>query len=119
MLKIRKKQTRLFDEIALETFENDMFRHLKINFAREVNEKNDQEIVDLIRSGILQAEKYEVITVTDVRRYLECMVMLRPDFDKSAQTAWAGEILNQPETSGTRKMDLIEENLNLIAMEAV
>jgi hypothetical protein len=117
MLKIRKRQLRMFDELALEAFEDEMFRHLRTNFARETEDKTDAGLRELIRHGIERAESYEVVTVTDVQRYLECMIVLSPDFDESGKTSWAGETLRRTDLGGTAKMDLIEENLNLKAME--
>jgi hypothetical protein len=45
------------------------------------------------------------------------MIVLSPDFDESGKTSWAGETLRRTDLGGTAKMDLIEENLNLKAME--
>jgi hypothetical protein len=119
MFIIRKEQMRVFDDYAYKQFVDDMVVHLRTHYSKQIAEMTETDLRQMIEEGIERAEKYDVVTVTDVERFLGCMVMLGQNFDNDPETAWAGDILRNENMSGTFKMDTIDEHLNFSSMERV
>ena len=109
MLTVRREQMDALSRYSLEQFEAAMLRHLRARFPEQTVGRLDPELRKLIKEGISQAAVYGITLENDVRRYLECVVLYGPDFDRNPETAWAGEILRSDDLDGTEKIDRIDE----------
>ncbi len=108
MLVIRDDQIEAFDESMLRSFKNRMFSHLREACPEETSRMSDGELRALIQGGIDKAESYEIFEDNDLRRFLEYMLILNPDFDQDSSFPEIQEILNHEEMDGTEKMDEID-----------
>ncbi len=96
-----------------------MVINLRTHYAKQVAETNETDLRHIIEDGIEKAERYGVVTVTDVERFLGYMITLGQDFDKTPETSWAGDILRQENISGISKMDSIDDRMNFRPMEKI
>ena len=108
MLVIRDEQIEALDESMLRSFKNHMVSHLRKVCPEETSGMSDEELRALIQGGIDKAESYEIFEDDDVRRFLEYMLILSPDFDQDSSFPEIREILNNEEMDGTEKMDEID-----------
>jgi hypothetical protein len=70
---------------------------------------DDEELQALIHYGVEKAKGYGVTRESDVRRFVECLVVHGRGFDEAPETAWAGTILRDEALDGTQKMDRISD----------
>ena len=113
MLQIRRSQMEAFSKQMEDAFVKRMVRHLRADFPEELTAHDLQE-TDLdrfARRGVNDARGYGVVNEKDVQLYIECMVLLCPDFDRSDRFPWAGETLKREDLDGEQKMDQINEHL--------
>jgi glucose-6-phosphate 1-dehydrogenase len=108
MLVIRDEQIEAFDESMLRSFKNRMLLHLRTACPEESLNMSDEELRTLIQGGIDKAESYQIFEDNDMRRFLEYMLILSPDFDQDSSFPEIQEILNHEEMDGTEKMDEID-----------
>ena len=108
MLVIRDDQIEAFDESMLRSFKNRMVSHLREACPEETSDMSDEELRALIQGGIDRAESYQIFEDDDVRRFLEYVLILSPDFDQDSSFPQIQEILNHEEMDGTEKMDEID-----------
>jgi hypothetical protein len=108
VLIIRKEQMSILREYMLKKFEDRVLKHLNARFPYEYNMLGEERVRETIRDGIERSKDYGVINEYDVRRYLEWMIILGPEFDKDSKTAWAGEILRSKKMEGFEKMNTID-----------
>ncbi len=111
MFIIRQEQMKAFEDEGYEQFVDETVVHLQTNYPEQTKEMSTPDLRKFVETGAEKAEPYGVVTVTDVRRFLGCMLELGEDFDVAPQTAWAGEILRDESATGTLKMDKIEEQM--------
>ena len=113
MLKIRKEQMDVMSNYMLRHFEKRMFKHLRQDFPKELQEHNikEQDLEPLVKRGITEAEKYGLVNEGDVQLYLECTAILGPEFDRDKKLPWAGKILSRNDIDGPEKMAQISEYL--------
>jgi len=119
MFVIRNVQMEVLKEESYQQFVDETVVHMRTNYPEQTNEMSDADLQKLVGDGADKAEPYSVVTVTDVRRFLGCMLELGQDFDIAPQTDWAGEILRRKDVSGTQKMDEIEEQMIFRPVEKV
>lgn len=112
MLQIRREQMAALSCYVMERFEGRMLKALRERFPDETTDRSDPELLELIRSGIERASRYDVAWEHDVARYLGLVVRLGADFDVAPDIGWAGEILRADDLDGTGKMDAIEAGLS-------
>jgi len=105
---IRKEQFQIFKNLEIKKFEYRMQKHLRLIFPAETMEIEDDKLLQLIQSGILNSKKYGLKMEWDIRRYLECSVLYGWDFDENTKTSWAMKILNNQKPNAREKMDEIE-----------
>jgi len=93
-LRIRKEQMKVFEEVALRNFEDEMVQHIK-QFTPKHSEIIGEKVVQqVVRTGMERAKKYGLTNRGPVRFYIEMMFMFGSDFDTDPQYPWTGEILN-------------------------
>jgi hypothetical protein len=109
MLVIRQEQMEVLGRYMLRQFEARMVLHLRATFPEPLRGMSESDLRDMIRDGIDKAAQYDVTTEGDVQRYLECMVLLGPNYDRDGELPWAGEILRRKDMDGQAKMDAIDE----------
>lgn len=68
-------------------------------------EEGEPETRKNIRQGIERAGQYGITLERDVARYIDLMYAWSIELDTDPQTPWAGEILDQQDLDGSRKMD--------------
>ena len=117
MFIIRREQMRVFDDHAYQQFVNDMVVRLRAHYSKQLKDVTATDLRLMVEAGIERAEEYDVVTITDVERFLGYRVMLGRDFDTEPQTAWAGNILRNKNMSGTSKMDSIDDYMNFNPVE--
>lgn len=113
MLRIRKAQMEAFSASLKEAFIQRMVRHLRTDFPEQLilHELGSDELEPLVRRGMADAEKYGVVNEEDIQLYLECLVLLNPNFDCANDTKWASSILRRDDWDGKMKMDAINDYL--------
>ena len=94
-----------------QRFENEMVVYLEQQFPAEFAKTGEPWMRELIGAGIKGAEGYGITLERDVSRYIELMLALAPDFDRSPRTPWAAPILANPRLAGWQKLDGIYERL--------
>ncbi len=110
MLVIRNQQMQAFREAALTDFVKRMAAHLRQACPEPTRKLAEPELHGRIRAGIEKAEKFGVTDENDVRRYLEYVAELGPEFPDAPGHAWAAEILKIQDLSGTKKMNRIDDH---------
>jgi hypothetical protein len=113
MLTIRSEQMAVFTLQFESRFARRMAGHLKETFPKEVARQglSDERLELLALRGLSDARNYGVVNEGDVERYIECMVVLGPQFDTDGQFPWAGQALQNAALDGEAKMDRIDEHL--------
>jgi hypothetical protein len=109
-MKIRNEQMDAFSKSREDAFIARMGKHLQTQFPKQLGKQGleKEDLEPLVRQGIADAEQYGVIYEDDIRRYVECMVILGPKFDRDKKHhPWAGEILRNEDLDGEEKMDQI------------
>jgi len=109
MLIIREEQMNCFRQIKLESFYNSMEQHLKNKFHEETKKLNDFKLHKLIVEGVGQAKLFDITDKTDIKRFLEYLVIYSQDFGKSSETQWAYQFLSNEQLTGNEKMNQIDE----------
>lgn len=103
MLMIRREQMAVLSQYMVDRFEDEVAGYLRTGYAEKCKGLTDEELRDLIRKGIKNAQGYGITIEADVGRYIECMLMYGVDFDVDGATAWAGKILNNADLLGREK----------------
>jgi hypothetical protein len=108
---IRQEQMGAFSKELKEQFVQRMVRHLKEDFAKDLERRNilPTEVEAMVRRGISEAEQYRVTNEQDLELYVECLAFLDQHFDSRVE--WAAAILRRPGQDGTAKMNEINDHL--------
>ena len=109
MLTVTPKQMQAFAAMMRSGFEKRMVAHLRSTFPKLTSARPDEDILRFVRFGVERSAAYGIAIERDVERYLEYMVLYGPRFDTDPRYAWASKVLNTAETSGTAKMDRIDD----------
>lgn len=104
MLVIRAPQMQAFTDLMKNRFDVRMQTHLLIRFPARFSGPEDPKLPRLVRLGTAKAKSHGITGDTDIKRYLEFMTMLTPDFDVNPKSAWAGVILRDSRTTGHAKI---------------
>ena len=110
-LVIRREQFDTFKAALQSDYVRQIVEHLQVRFPEECRARcyNSRVLTGLVSQAIDDTNRYGVQQASDLQLYLECLVLLRPNFDK--ETDWAASILNRPDLDGTAKMDAIHDHL--------
>lgn len=109
MLIIRNEQIQAFSQVSLRKFELRMVDHVRQRYPAQTANRPEPELAELVRRITAKALGYKVETEDDLRRYIEYAMIYGEDMDSSADQPWIGQILRQPDWSGTKKMDRIDD----------
>jgi hypothetical protein len=106
MLQIRAEQMRALGEAMQRDFEDRMAVYLRVNFQAQVAHLSGEQLLAIIREGILKADRYGITIEKDVARFIEYSVVYGPDFH--TRLGWVATVLGTGGINGTQKMDRID-----------
>jgi hypothetical protein len=98
-------------ERARQTFISLQAARLRSVFAEETEAWEPVALRSLVESAFDRARSYGVVNEQDVELFLDCTILLAPDFDRDARFPWASESLNDAHLTGTEKMSVIHDHL--------
>ena len=96
-----------FAAAAVENYEDRLLPFLQERYPEECEALSESGVRKRIRIGLERAPSYEIDSEADVGFFVCLMFGLRPDFDTSNCTAWAGEILRDRDTPPRERLDQI------------
>jgi hypothetical protein len=99
MLTIRKEQFAVFEKNEIKKFEDPTYLHLNILYPERCQDIGEPKLRRMIQYGVKRAFSYAIQLENDVRKYIEVMLLLGPDFDKDPKFPWATSILNDKNLS--------------------
>jgi hypothetical protein len=113
VFQIRAEQVAVFSRRLESQFASRTASHLRETLPKEVEKMGikDEELEPLALRGLADARKYGVVNEADIRRYIECMVVLGLRFDSDGRFPWAGQTLRRTDLDGEAKMDAIDQYL--------
>lgn len=112
MFKVTAGQLQALSERLIDDFVEKTTHHLFNHFLEELSRHGiEGDVVSFVKTGLAEAWSYGITQASDVRLYIECMVLLRPDFGNSPEFSWAAKILREHGLSGTEKMNRIHDHL--------
>jgi hypothetical protein len=102
---------------VLNAYMNDKFikeltAHICEDFPAECQKYSldENNLAPFIKNGLTKAkEKYGIEYKDDLTFFIECMVLLTPDFDQNDDFQWVKDILLNENLSGTEKMAEIDQ----------
>ena len=116
MLTIRKEQFAVFEKHEIKKFEDPTYLHLNILYPERCQDIGEPRLRRMIQYGIKRAASYGIRLENDVRKYIEVMLLLGPDFDKDPKFPWAASLLNDkdlgdPKVKATRLHETARKSL--------
>ncbi|MDD5298328.1 MAG: hypothetical protein PHU46_15605 [Rhodocyclaceae bacterium] len=109
MLTVSRKQMDVLGKSMQDRFERRMVAHLRHSFPERTKTHGDEVLQNFVQAGLARCRPYGVVNELDAQRFLDYMVIYGPEFDQKPDTAWAGLILDDPNLTGTQKMDQIDD----------
>lgn len=112
-LRIRKDQQAALARDRELAYIDRTARRLRESFPAEVERRglDDDALRALAARGLDEGRRYGVVNEGDVDRYIECLLLLGPDFASDPAFPWAAVILRRPDLDGEARMDLIDDHL--------
>ena len=105
VLRVRPEHFEASDQRDFEMFKDEAVEQLKCHFPEQYARQGLDKTRDLVEQGIEQAKTYGIDTEPDIVHFLSLMTLFGKDFDQNPKTAWAGQILNDPQlTDGEIKI---------------
>ena len=98
-----------FSRQQTQRFEDEMIAYLRQEFPAACAKWSEADLRALIQHGILTARGYNILLEPDVARYIEFMVTLSTDFDRSDQTPWAQPILIRCREPASARLDALAQ----------
>lgn len=96
-------------------FEDEVLAHLRNACLMECVQMSDDELRELIRTGIEKAGAYSILRERDVARYIELMLVVSPSFDEEE---WAHDILSANWIPAHEKIERLNEEVEQPETEA-
>lgn len=107
MLKVRADQMQVFDDIALEEFEELAVDELRVTLPEETAEWSDEDLADCVREALPRAESYGLETEFEVVCFAQAMILLGDTFDTDSHCVPAQIVLNSSMLPSEEKADLL------------
>jgi hypothetical protein len=116
MLTIRKEQFAVFEKEEIKKFEEPTYLHLNILYPERCQDIGEPKLRRMIQYGIKRAASHGIQLENDVRKYIEVMLVLGPDFDNDPHFPWAASILTDeslkdPKLKASRLHETAMKNL--------
>lgn len=105
MLKVQEQQMAHLAALVQADFVAATCSYLRERYPDPCAPMSDDVLAALVRRGMEAARGYGIDAARDVRRYIDLMFQLGPDFDR--EVAWARSILNRPDFSGQIRIDVL------------
>ena len=113
MLVIRKTQLEQIYQPQKEAFENAVYLHLDRTRKKGLVDIGCREdILLLIRKGVKLAVHYGITIERDVAQFIEIMVENDPGIYEADDSDWIRTILEDPDLTGTAKVNLVAMHLS-------
>jgi hypothetical protein len=93
MLIIRDEQMEIFEQAALQSFEDRMVEYLEEFFPKNCTLLGEEKVRQIIAQGWERAIQHEMPSERGVRIYVTLIFMLGNSFDSDPQFPWAEEII--------------------------
>lgn len=93
MLVVRKAQIEVFKGPLREPFVLRMLDHVQAHFPGDCSDIAREELLDIVRDGIVRAEKYGFESERDAARFLNLMFTFGRSFDRDPTLGWATRLL--------------------------
>ena len=100
MLVIHKEQMVVFEENAVQAFEDRTYAHLLEYFPRHCELLGEKQMRRVIRHGWEKAKSYNLLAECCVRSYIDLMCVLGGEFDTDPLLPWAAGILRAETIEG-------------------
>ena len=112
-MKLRQEHLEAFHESRMEAFVERMVEHLHDDLREHCEERGlTKERLDaFVREGMDSAEGYGITSEPGIQQYLDCMVVLGPDFAENEQCRWAGEVLRRDDLAPSEKAEALSWGL--------
>jgi hypothetical protein len=114
MLRIRQEQMEALSETLRARFVRCQVARLRTAFAPELARlglHDGAALAQTVERTIDMAATYGVHNEQDVELFLDCTMMLGPEFDRDPRLPWASSILQRYDLTGTEKMSLMHDHL--------
>jgi hypothetical protein len=105
VLKILEAQMDRLAEERQAAFVARMRPRLRERYPEVTAGASDEELGRLVEQGMAASRRYGIEGEGDVERYVDLMLELGSDFDRSVD--WASEILNRPDFTGKIRIDVL------------
>ena len=118
-MKIRKEQMEEVAQRQEEEYAVRMTRLLCERFPkqRSIHRIRDDDVLALVRRGMAQARDYGIIYEDDIQTYLECMVVLGPQFEQRQQHPFVGDLLRDRSLGSSHKARQLRQYLTFLLKE--
>jgi hypothetical protein len=93
MLTLRKEQMKVFQPIAVKSFEDRVVAHLQKVFPEKSAQLGEDKLRDAIKYETQRAAVYSITSERDACKYIDLSILYGPDFDKDSNLPWAQNIL--------------------------
>ena len=106
---LRNEQIEAFSKSHEDAFVARMVHHLRDDLPQQYEAQGlkEENLESLVRQGMSAAKNYGITSQVGIRQYLDCMVVLGPDFDSDGKHPWAQEILSNDDLSPSEKADAL------------
>jgi hypothetical protein len=113
MFRITDQHFGAFREQLVDNYALTLAARIQERFPDELRKlgMDPQQALPFVKRSMDKAKHYQVVRTLDVELFVDCCILLTPDFDKSPEFPWAGETLCRDDLDGTAKMDLIHDYL--------
>lgn len=106
VLLIRHTQIDVLRQSLIRDFERRSLENLRLSFPEKLAGSSDDDLIAMIRAGMVNAGNYGIMNEADLTRYFEYMVEYGVDFDTAS--GWAPAILLSSWTTGSEKMNELD-----------
>lgn len=110
MITIRKEQVQKLGEFVKENFEINTIKHLKEKYPEKTKTMNNDKMIDFIHTGIINAEKHNIIERRDISVYLEYIMIHGEGFETNPENEWAFKVFRIKNLSGEEKIKRLLQN---------
>jgi hypothetical protein len=101
---IKNAQLKAFSAPLLKSFYRDSEEFLRKKFPLSIQNITSYDFRNTIENGIQKAAGYNIIERTDVRYFLEYIIVLGQDFDNDPSNEWVADILGIRNLAGSEKI---------------
>ena len=104
MLKIRQEQLDVLNKYVEDQYKERLQTYLRTEYAPEAAPMSEDELKQLVDTGVQKALTYDISSKRDVADYLVLLLRHGVDFERQPQHAWALDILKSEEMDGETKI---------------